>query len=105
MPRRCEPVTLPMIDNMKIKCRTLDSDCLDSALYDWHVMGNMFGFRLLEWAQNNENKKHFPLLAVDGTPLAFTFEDFIFTKRINVDVSQGFNVILNPDQIHNVTVR
>ena len=54
-------------------------------------MGNYYGFRLSEWAQNDENKAKFPLLAIDGSPLDFTFEDFQFLSAKGRNLKQGFD--------------
>ena len=68
-------------------------------------MGRYYGFRLSEWAQNDENKGSFPLLAIDCTPLAFTFNDFQFEGRGNRCLRQSFNKYLSQDNIENVEVK
>ena len=73
---RREPVTSDMIEEIRETCNNLDSDSLESYLLDWNILGQYLGFRLSEWAQNEENKKNFSLKAIDNTPLAFTFKDF-----------------------------
>jgi len=78
MPNRREPVEPIMIDDMWELCKLLSIDSLEYALYDWNVLGQVFGFRLSEWAQNEEDKKNYPKKAIDGTCLSFTIDDFVF---------------------------
>ena len=78
MPNRREPVTPEMIKWMWERCKNLPIDSLEYALFDLNVLGRYYGLRLSEWAQNLENKKSFPLPAVDSTLLALTFQDFTF---------------------------
>ena len=105
MPNRREPVTPEMIECMWERCKNLPIDSLEYALFDWNVLGRYYGFRLSEWAQNKENKKKFPLPAVDGTPLAFVFQDFTFQGRQNRALHQPFNKQLSASQIENVKVK
>ena len=91
MPKRREPVTVAMIKDLEANARATEPDSLESALYDWNVMGHYYGFRLSEWAQNDENKAKFPLPAIDGSPLAFTFDDFQFLSAKGRHLKQGFD--------------
>lgn len=81
--KRREPVTAEMIDHMRERCKNLPIDSPEHALFDWKVLGKYYGFRLSEWAQNKENKMDFSLKAVDGTPLAFAFQNFACTGKVN----------------------
>ena len=105
MPKRREPVTASMIVYTWERCKNLPIDSLEYALYDWNVLGRYYGFRLSEWAQNKENKKDFPLQAVDGTPLAFIFQDFTFTGKGNRTLQHNFNRTINKSKVERVTVR
>ena len=91
MPKRREPVTVAMIKDLESASNSAGQDSLEAALYDWNVIGHYYGFRLSEWAQNAENKAEFPLLAVDGSPLAFTFDDFQFFSAKGRHLKQDFN--------------
>ena len=48
MPKRREPVTVAMIKDLEANARATGPDSLESALYDWNVMGHYYGFRLSE---------------------------------------------------------
>ena len=76
MPNRREPVIAKMIEQMQKLCKDKDEDSFKCAALDWNILGRYYGFCLSEWAQNDENKGNFPLLAIDGIPLIFTFNDF-----------------------------
>ena len=76
MLNRCKPVTSTMIEEMQKTCNNLNLDSLESTLLDQNIPGRYLGFRLSEQTQNEENKKNFPLQAINNTPLAFTFSDF-----------------------------
>ena len=105
MPNRRELVEPIMIDDMWELCKLLSIDSLEYALYDWNVLGQVFGFRLSEWAQNEEDKKNYPKKAVDGTSLAFIIDDFIFLGKNWIYIIQGFEVTLRPDDIENIEIR
>ena len=81
MPNRREHVTSKMIEEMWKLCKDKGQDSFEHAILDWTMLGQYYGFHLSEWAQNNENKGNFPLLAIDSTPLAFTFNDFQFEGK------------------------
>ena len=104
MPNRREPVKTMMIDHMWEACQHLSVDSLEYALFDWNVMGQSFGFHLSEWAQNEEDKKHFPKKAIDGTSLVFTLHDFVFYSKRGVYVYQGFHKALRQNIIASVEV-
>ena len=76
MPNRREPVIAKMIDEMQKLSKDKDNDSFECAVLDWNILGRYYRFRLSEWAQNDKNKGNFSLLAIDETPLAFTFNDF-----------------------------
>jgi len=105
MPKRREPVTVEMINHMWESCKNLPMDSLEYALFDWNVLGRYYGFRLSEWAQNKENCKNFPLQAVDGTPLAFIFQDFTFATKGRKTLQQNFSKKLSKAKVETVTVR
>ena len=90
MSRRRDPVKKAMIKDLESACAGLDQGSLEAATCDWNVMGHYCGFRLSEWAQNEENKANFPLPAVDGSPLAFTFDDFQFMSAKGRHLKQSF---------------
>ena len=83
-----------MIEEMWEICKDLDPDSLESALLDWNILGRYLGFRLSDWAQNEENRKNFPLLAIDDTSLAFTFNDFQFMGKNSRRLRQQFTKFL-----------
>ena len=105
MPNRREPVTAKMIEEMWKLCKDKDEDIFECAILDWNILGRYYGFRLAEWAQNDENKGNFPLPAIDGTPLAFTFDDFKFEGRGNRCLRQNFSKHLSEEDVENVEVR
>ena len=105
MPNRREPVTTEMLEQMGEVSKDLDPDSLESALRDWNMLGRYLGFRLSEWAQNEENRKNFPLLAIDDTPLAFTFHDFQFMGRGSRQLRQQFPKFLSENDVDSVAVR
>ena len=105
MPNRREPVTGEMIEEMWEICKDLDPDSLESALLDWNTLGIYLGFRLSEWAQNEENRKNFPLLAIYDTPLAFTFKYFQFMGRSSRRLRQKFTKFLSENDVDSVAVR
>ena len=105
MLNRREPVTDEMIEEMWEICKDLDPDSLECALLDWNILGRYLGFRLSEWAQNEENKRNYPLLAIDGTPLAFTFKDFQFMGKRSRHLRQPFTKLLSNLVIESVKVR
>ena len=105
MPNRRETVTAKMIEEMWKICKDLDQDSFECAILDWNILGRYYGFRLSEWAQNEENNRNFPLLAIDGTPLAFTFDDFQFEGRGNRCLRQSFSKSLSEEDVENVEVR
>ena len=99
VPNRRHPVTTSMVRLMhKIALRS-DPDSLQAALFDWNVLGRVYGFRCSEWAQNEEDRKNFPKLHIDGTPLAFIFHDFTFKGRNELHLDQDFNRDLDPSDV------
>ena len=76
MPNRREPATAKMIEEMQKMCKDKNEDSLKCAILNWKILGQYYGFCLSEQVQNDENKEKFSLLAIDGTPLAFTFNNF-----------------------------
>ena len=62
-------------------------------------------FRLSEWAQNEENKHDSPLLDIDGTLLAFTFEGLKFAGKGGRHVRLNFTTSLRNGIVENTEVR
>eukprot|EP00978_Attheya_sp_CCMP212_P031312 scaffold117898_cov24-Attheya_sp.AAC.1 len=95
MPDRREPVTELMIQHMQ-KINPGD-DTLDSALYDWNVLGKYYGYRRAEWAQDHKNlaKKKLARLPQTGEVQAFRRDDFIFYGADGTCIAQGDKVILD----------
>ena len=50
IPNHRNPVTPLMLDEMKDICADQHIDSLESAFYDWNVLGQLYSFRLGEWA-------------------------------------------------------
>ena len=94
-----------MIDNLWDKASGLDSDCIDAAMHDWNVLGIFYGFRLSEWAQNNENKKSFPHPCADGKPIAFTFNDMVFYGKNKQRINNSFKKKLTLKDVYSVEFR
>ena len=55
--------------------------------------------------RQTSSANNFPLLAIDGTPLAFTFDDFQFEGRGNRCLRQNFCKHLSEDDVVNAEVR
>ena len=70
MLNRCEQVTGKMIEEMQEVYKDLDSDSIECTFPNWNILGRYLGFCL------KENRKSFPLLAIDNITLVFTFKDF-----------------------------
>ena len=105
MPTRHEPVTQVILDVMWELCADKNEDSLESALHNWNILGNFYGFRISEWAQNEENKYDFPLLAIDDTLLAFTFEDFKFAGKGRRRMRKNFTTTLRNGNVKTNEVR
>ena len=67
-----------MVADMRYLTANKDENSMEVTLFDWHVLDQLYVFILSEWAQNEEKKCSYPLLSVDDTPLAFTFEYISF---------------------------
>ena len=73
------PVTKAMIDHMLTTIDPQSPDSLDSALADWHIIGEYTGFRISEWAQPDKNPTYQKRqLSPDGDTLAFQFDDVLY---------------------------
>eukprot|EP00978_Attheya_sp_CCMP212_P031217 scaffold117308_cov24-Attheya_sp.AAC.1 len=78
MPDRREPVTELMIQHM----HTINpgDDSLDSALYDWNVLGKYYGYHRAKWAQDHKNLAKHKLGRLPNNEVqAFRRDDFIFS--------------------------
>lgn len=104
MPNRREPVTVAMLRKMHALCDTMHDDSLESALYDWNVLGIYYGFRLGEWAQNVSTKP-MPLRSTDGSPIAFTFNDITFYGPNRTRLNQTWETTLDPTAVAEVQLR
>ena len=93
-----------MITDIWSLCRFLSIDCLVYALYDWNILGQVFGFRLSEWAQNKEDKGSYPKKAINRTPLTFTICDFVFYSPNKTILNQGLNTILAESDIESIEI-
>ena len=97
MPNQREPATAKMIEEIHKMCKDKDEDSFECVILDWNILDQHYDFSLSKWTQNNENKGKFPLLAIDGTLLAFAFDDFQFEGRGNQCLRQNFNKHLSEE--------
>ena len=104
MPNRREPVTVAMLHKMHALCAILHDDSLETALYDWNVLGIYYGFRLGEWAQNASTKS-MPLRSIDGSPIAFTFNDITFYGPNRKRLHQTWDTIIDTTAVAEVQLR
>jgi len=81
VPNRREPVTISMLTYWNtLALQSLHPDSLESAQFDWFVLGMLAGFRKSEWLQDSfeyRKTKTFNL-NVDGSTKAFIASDFQF---------------------------
>ena len=105
MPNRKEPITPAIVDTMRSFAPSDNPDHLHSALLDWNILGQFYGFRSSEWAQNVENRKNLPLRAIDGSPLAFIFSDITFFDKKHRRLTKAFSKPLDPNDVHEVEFR
>ena len=68
MSRRHEPDTPFMMNEILDLCHGTHEDFLEAFLCDWHVLGQLHVHRLGEWVLNEEIRKAYPKLVIDGTP-------------------------------------
>ena len=104
MPNRREPVTVAMLHKMHALCTILHDDSLETALYDWNVLGIYYGFRLGEWAQNASTKS-IPLRSIDSSPIAFTFNDITFYGPNRKRLHQTWDTIIDTTAVAEVQLR
>lgn len=105
IPNRREPVTEQMLHEM-LKTNPHD-DSLESALYDWNIMGHYYGYRKSEWVQDSKNlRKRILQRLPNGDVQAFRRDDFIFHGKDGIRIAQGDSVTLEdtPD-IHEIACR
>ena len=105
MPNRKEPITPAIVDTMRSFAPSDNPDHLHSALLDWNILGQFYGFRSSEWAQNIENRKNLPLRAIDGSPLAFIFSNITFFDKKHRRLTKAFSKPLDPNDVHEVEFR
>jgi len=81
IPNRREPVTISMLEHWEtLATQSNNPDSLESAQFDWFVLGMLAGFRKSEWLQDSfayRKTKSFHL-NIDGTTKAFISDDFQF---------------------------
>ena len=90
MPHRCHSVTTPMVLHICAIAGNAGQDSAHAAIYDWNILGRVYGYRYSEWAQNDEDCKSFLKLNIDGTPITFIFKDFIFFSPNESHIDQPF---------------
>ena len=105
MPNRRELVTNEIIEEIQEICKDSDPDSLECALRDQNILGKYLSFCLSELAQNKENKKNFPFLAINGMLLAFTFKDFQFMSKRSRYLRQHFTRLLSNLVVESMKVK
>ena len=60
IPHRRHPVTTLMVLHMCAIAGNASQDSAHAAIYDWNVLGRVYGYRCSEWAQNDKDCKSFP---------------------------------------------
>jgi hypothetical protein len=94
MPNRREPVTELMIQHMH--AINPGDDTIDSALFDWNILGKYYGYRRAEWAQDHKNvAKHKLGMLPNKEVQAFRRDDFIFSASDGARLAQGDSVLLD----------
>ena len=93
-----------MLHKMHALCAIMHHDSREAALYDWNVLGIYYGFRLGEWAQNASTKSML-LRSIDGSPIAFTFNDITFYGPNRKRLHQSWDTILDPTAVAEVQLR
>ena len=79
VPNRREPVTINMLNHWNtLALASSEIDSLDSAQFDWFVLGMLAGFRKSEWLQDAYEYKKTKAFQtnIDNTTRAFIAEDF-----------------------------
>ena len=83
----------------------MHEDSLDSVLCDWIILGKLCDCRLGEWTQNEEIKKTYLKLAIEGTPLVFIFTDFNFLGSSSMSIDQKFDDKINQNCVESIEVQ
>ena len=84
------PVTKAMIEYMVTTTDISSPDSIESALADWHIIGEYTGIRISEWAQPDRNPTYTKRqLSPEGDTLAFQFDDVQYFGKHDVRLPQS----------------
>lgn len=105
MKDRREPLTTDMIYYQKLQCSSATPHSVDQVLFDWLVTGIYAGFRLAEWAQDdNVRTREQVKPTIDGDPTAFIIGDLEFFGENRRRMSRS-DCLARPYLVQQVDVR